>query len=90
MSNGFDPVRARRNRGLTQRAAAKAAQVPYQTIQRIEKGLGAHPENAKRVADFYGVLVTDLPAFAPEPPVGPRVVREDYRADGVLERESNA
>lgn len=61
----FDPVAARHNKGLTQRAAANEAGVPLQTIQRIEAGLGAHPANAKKVADLYGVLVTDLPAFAP-------------------------
>lgn len=81
----FDPVRARLDMGLTQRGAADAAEVPFQTIQRIEAGLGAHPANAKKIADFYGVKVTDLPAFA-----GPRIVREDYRADGTIDTTKDA
>lgn len=64
MTDVFDPVAARHNKGLTQRAAAKSADVSLQTIQRIEAGQGAHPANAKKVADFYGVQVTDLPYLA--------------------------
>lgn len=63
MSDRFDPASARLNKGLTQRAAAEAAGVSLQTLQRIEAGLGAHPANALKVAEFYEVSVVDLPAY---------------------------
>lgn len=60
MSDRFDLATARLNAGLTQRDLAELTGVPYPTIQRLEAGLGARPANAKRIADFFGVLVTDL------------------------------
>jgi len=60
MNDQFDVVEARLNRGLTQRQLATATGVPYQTIQRLEAGLGCRPANAKKVADHFGVKVTDL------------------------------
>lgn len=60
MSERFDLVAARLNAGMTQRELAEATGVPYQTIQRLEGGLGARPSNVKRIADFFGVKVTDL------------------------------
>lgn len=56
----FDLVAARLNAGLTQRELAQATGVPYPTVQRLEAGLGARPANAKKVADFFEVQVTDL------------------------------
>lgn len=56
----FDLAEARLNRGLTQRGLADATGVPYPTIQRLEAGLGARPSNAKKIADYFDVRVTDL------------------------------
>ena len=60
MSGRFDLRSARLNKGLTQRALAVEAGVSLATVQRLEGGLGARPDNAKRLADFFGVQVTDL------------------------------
>jgi transcriptional regulator with XRE-family HTH domain len=62
---------ARLNKGMTQRELAAAAGVPLTTVQRLETGGGASPRNAKRVADFFGCLVTDL-----LPPLDPREPEE--------------
>lgn len=59
-SDQFDPVAARLNAGLTQRELSEQVGVPLQTVQRLEAGLGARPGNAKKIADFFGVRVTDL------------------------------
>ena len=56
----FDLRAARLNAGLAQRQLAKTCKVSLSTIQGLEDGKGAHPRNAKKVADFFGVLVTDL------------------------------
>lgn len=60
MTARFDLVGARLNAGLTQRELSERTGVPYPTIQRLEAGLGARPSNAKKIADFFGVKVTDL------------------------------
>lgn len=56
----FDLTRARLNRGLSIRQAAREIGIAEQTLRRLEDGDGARPQNAKKVADFFGVLVTDL------------------------------
>lgn len=56
----FDLRKERLNRGLTQRALALETGVPYTTIQRLEANLGVRPANAKRIADYFKVQVTDL------------------------------
>jgi transcriptional regulator with XRE-family HTH domain len=56
----FDLLAARLNAGLTQRALAKDCGVSLTTIQRLEAGGSASPSNAKRVADYFGIQVTDL------------------------------
>lgn len=56
----FDLAVARINRGLSQRALATEVGVGLETIRRLEGGQGARPSNAKRVADFFDVQVTDL------------------------------
>ncbi|MBX5461654.1 MAG: helix-turn-helix transcriptional regulator [Steroidobacteraceae bacterium] len=54
-------VRAERlNRGLSQRAFAAACGVSLTVVQRLEAGRQATPANAKKVADFLQVKVTDL------------------------------
>lgn len=60
MSVGFDLRAERLNRGLSRRQAAKTIGVPEPTLRRLEQGEGAYPANAKKVADFFGVQVTDL------------------------------
>lgn len=56
----FDLAAARLNLGLSRRELAEAVGVPYRTILRLEAGLGARPAALKRVADFFGVTVTEL------------------------------
>lgn len=56
----FDLRAARLNAGLSQRALAETVGVKLPTIQRLEDGLGAYPANAKKVADYFDVQVTDL------------------------------
>lgn len=60
MTERFDLRLARVNAGLSQRALAEKVGVSLATVQRLEDGMGAHPANAKRIADEFGVLVTDL------------------------------
>lgn len=56
----FDLRTARINAGLSQRDLATKADVSRVTIQRLERGEGALPANAKRVADIFGVTASDL------------------------------
>jgi transcriptional regulator with XRE-family HTH domain len=56
----FDLRTARLNAGLSQRALAEKVGVNLATIQGLEDGRAAHPQNAKKVADEFGVKVTDL------------------------------
>ena len=51
------------NRGLSRRQFADELGVPEQSIRRLEAGKGIHPSNAKKVADFLGLQVTDLLPF---------------------------
>lgn len=60
MTAPFDLASARINAGMTQRDLADAAGVGRNTILRLEQGLGVRPANAKRVADYFNVQVTDL------------------------------
>jgi transcriptional regulator with XRE-family HTH domain len=59
-SDRFDVLAARLNQGLTQRQLAVACGVSLTVIQRLEGDGGAHPRTAKKVADYFGVQVTDL------------------------------
>jgi ribosome-binding protein aMBF1 (putative translation factor) len=56
----FDLTSARLNAGLSMRGLADAVDVAEQTIRRLEDGEGVHPANAKKVADYFGIKVTDL------------------------------
>lgn len=55
-------LRAERlNRGLSLTAAAEVMSVPLNVLSRAEAGEGMpHPSNAKKIADFYEVKVTDI------------------------------
>jgi len=50
----------RLNRGLSQREAAKNAGVAASVWGRAEAGETLRPANAKAIADFLGVRVTDI------------------------------
>lgn len=60
MTDRFHLQAERLNRGLSRREAARQIGVPRETLRRLETGVGASPENAKKVADFFGVRVTDI------------------------------
>jgi len=55
---------ARLNRGLSVAAAAKEIGVHRRTLTALESGGRVLPDSAKKVADYFGCKVTDLPAFA--------------------------
>lgn len=60
MSERFQVRTARINAGHTTRSLATELGMHPATLQRIEDGESAHPANVKKVADFFGVKVTDL------------------------------
>ena len=64
--NGKELRAARLNAGLSLRQAVKVIGVPEQSIRRLEQDLGVTPGNAKRIADYFGIQVTDLAAFEAE------------------------
>lgn len=50
----------RLNRGLSTRAAAEQIGISQAILLRAESGQGVWPAHAKLIADFFGVLVTDI------------------------------
>lgn len=60
MTERFNLKAARVNKGLSRRELAAMTGVPTRTIERLENGLGARPQNVKPLADLFGVLVTDI------------------------------
>lgn len=60
MSGEFHLRAARLNAGLAVRELARAVDVPEQSVRRLELGNGVTPAIAKRIADYFGVQVTDL------------------------------
>ena len=51
----------RLDRGLSARAAAGEIGLEQQTLLNAEKGaFTPRPENAKKIADFYGLKVTEI------------------------------
>lgn len=48
------------NRGLTRRAFARELGIAEHSLRRYEAGLGIRPATAKKIADKYGLKVTDL------------------------------
>lgn len=64
-------LRAERlNRGLSLRQAAEQMDVPEQSIRRVEADLGVTPQNAFKIASFYGYRVTDVWPLDAEPTQG--------------------
>ena len=51
---------ARLNKGLSTRKAAEGIGVTQDLLIRAEAGSMPHPKNAKLIADFYEVQVTDI------------------------------
>lgn len=60
MTLGMNLKAERMNRGLSRTAAAKVIGVPSHVLRYAERGGCPHLENAKVIADFYGVKVTDI------------------------------
>ena len=60
MTDRFDLALARFNEGYSQRSLAIELGVSRATIKALEAGGTVHPANAKKVADRFGVQVTDL------------------------------
>jgi predicted transcriptional regulator len=56
----FDLTTARLNSGHSIRGLATHLGIGEQAIRRLEAGEPVHPATAKKVADFFGVRVTDL------------------------------
>lgn len=57
----FDLAAARINAGYSIKSLARELEVHEHAIRRLERGEGGvHPANAKKVADKFGVQVTDL------------------------------
>lgn len=50
----------RMNRGLSAAVAAGEMGIEKQTLLNAETGTSPRPENAKKIADFYGYRVTDI------------------------------
>ena len=57
---GQELAAARLNAGYSRRGLADHIDVPEQSLRRLESGEGITPAYAKRIADFFGVQVTDL------------------------------
>ncbi len=55
-----DLRRARADHGLSLRAAAKEIGVTRGVIREAEAGRRPQPQNARRIADFFGVTVSAL------------------------------
>jgi transcriptional regulator with XRE-family HTH domain len=67
MSLAANLARARKNKGLSQTALAKMAQVSQQLISRLESGVDQTTKMLPQIARVLGVHVYDLdPNFTPE------------------------
>jgi transcriptional regulator with XRE-family HTH domain len=60
MTDRFSLTAARLNAGLSRAQLARELGITRETLRRLENGLGVHPSTAKKVADRFDVLVTDL------------------------------
>lgn len=63
---GDEVRRARINKGRSIRGLARDLEIPEQSIRRIEGGDGIRLERARKLADWLGVEVVDLPGMLPE------------------------
>jgi transcriptional regulator with XRE-family HTH domain len=62
----FDLTSARLNAGYSIKSLARELGVHEHAIRRLETGDGVHPATAKKVADKFGVQVTDLMPLEPD------------------------
>lgn len=62
----IDLTEARLNKGHSIRSLADELEIHQHTIRRLEAGGAAHPAAAKKVADYFGCKVTDLPGMTSE------------------------
>jgi transcriptional regulator with XRE-family HTH domain len=60
----FNLKAARVNKGLSIAKCAETIGVDHRTYARLEAGTQVTPASAAKVAEYFGVQVTDLPAFA--------------------------
>lgn len=60
MSGTLNLAAERLNRGHSVRSLARELGVSEQSIRRLEDGDGVHPATALKVADYFGLKVTDL------------------------------
>jgi transcriptional regulator with XRE-family HTH domain len=56
----FSLQAARVNRGHTVRSLASELEIDARTLARLEAGEPIHPAKALKVAEYFGVQVTDL------------------------------
>jgi transcriptional regulator with XRE-family HTH domain len=56
----FSLSKGRLNRGHTVCSLAALVGIDRRTLLRLERGEAVHPAKAKKVADYFGVQVTDL------------------------------
>jgi plasmid maintenance system antidote protein VapI len=56
----FNLTAERLNRGQSIKGLARTLDVHEHSIRALETGKTVHPATAKKVADFFGVKVTDL------------------------------
>lgn len=56
----FGLAEARLNKGLSVRACARDIGIHEASLRSLENGGSVHPATAKKVADYFGVRVTDI------------------------------
>lgn len=56
----FDLTTVRLNAGYSIKSLARELDIHEHAIRRLEAGEGVHPATAKKIADRFGVQVTDL------------------------------
>lgn len=66
MTDRFNLTVARIEAGYSKRSLADELGISRGTLATLESGGTVHPANAKKVADKFGVLVTDLMPVAKE------------------------
>lgn len=60
MTETFNLTAARLNAGYSIKGLAEELDIHEHAIRRLEEGKGVHPATAKKVADRFGIQVTDL------------------------------
>lgn len=56
----FDLAAERVNRGHSLKSLAKELGIHSNSLAALERGESVHPATAKKVADYFGIKVTDL------------------------------